>query len=264
MKTVIQFIACTYILACFAAGCSQPSAPIATDEPPVNSDTRTDSTAFAVSKLAKEPLTVFTKRVDGAPSWVQATLDRDGQTSFDSATLPEVVASLREKELYDVPITLAERALATIAFDLTKRFSLQLKGTPLRIGLQRFLQSSGLVCDYRFERLVITTADDAQSWADQTGVTALKPSPDSRWTSLLDDEHGVEFYDVLDLADELKIHYGVDVEVKMTSRDSSQRGLFSIHDARVPNRHWMRILLGRQDLTCRLNGETLVIEPLGD
>ena len=36
----------------------------------------------------------------------------------------------------------------------------------------------------------------------------------------------------------------------------------SLHSVRMPRRHWMKILLGRQDLTCELEGETLRIFPL--
>jgi antitoxin component YwqK of YwqJK toxin-antitoxin module len=211
-----------------------------------------------------ESVEEFTKRLAEAPSGIQTTLDREAQLQFDDATLDEVVALLREQELHEIPISINNRALASSEFDFDQRFSDQLNGIPLRLGLLLFLRRCGLVCDYRFEQLVITTADDARTWTDRSGVKDLQPPPGSRWARALDDETGVEFYEVSDMVDELKNRYGVKIRLGPRLRDSTPREstTAAIHTVRMPLRYWLRILLGRENLTCELDGDTLLIRPL--
>ncbi len=283
MRRAIELITHSCVVLCLVIGCSGTSTPIAADSNGVtnNPGNAPDSIRESgeitgkaaapegrpdcvVDGVDSQSVNVFTERVREAPPWIQATLDREAQSDFDNATLHEVVASLREKELAEVPISIANRALASSEFDFGQRFSDQLNGIPLRLGLLRLLRRCGLVCDYRFEQFVITTVNDARTWTDRSGVNKLQPPPGSRWAEVLEDETGVECHDVSDMVEQLKIHYGVEVQLDLKSGGSTPRGLCTIHTARVPNRHWLRILLGRENLTCTLDGDTLLIKPLGD
>ena len=59
-----------------------------------------------------EAIVEFTQRLAGAPAWVQATLDRQSQLEFKDATLDDIIAQLREQELFELPIGLCTRAIS--------------------------------------------------------------------------------------------------------------------------------------------------------
>ena len=63
---------------------------------------------------------------------------------------------------------------------------------------------------------------------------------------------------------ELQARYGVKLQMdeRVAMLPAGATTTVSIHGAQRPLREWLHQLLGRENLTCRLDGETLVIEPL--
>jgi len=141
----------------------------------------------------------------------------------------------------------------------------QLSRLPMRVGLLLMLYETDVVLDYRYEQLLITTAEDARTWTDRSGVNQLKPPPDSAWAKALNASTGVEFQEISPhWSDELSMNYGVKLHVddRVPMLPPGASISVTIHDVQRPLREWLHLLLGRENLTCRLEGDTLVVEPL--
>ncbi len=232
-------------------GCKRTEAPVAELE-------RADS---AVADT--EPSTVFTPRLLSAHTGILDTLDMQATTLYTGATLGDVVAQLNDRELHEVPITIDSRSLAAKGFDLNQRFTGQFGGNSLRHGLARLLQECQLVLDYRFEQLVVTTAEDAEKWTDRTGIDILQLPAGTRWAEALNEETGVELLRVADWVRGFRERYGLDVQCASTVDDSEpgERIQVTMHEVRRPNRDRLRVLLGRGRLTATLEGNTMLIAP---
>ncbi len=203
----------------------------------------------------------FTLRVIQAPQAVQSWLGANGLINQETTTFDQVV--LRDRRA-PRPAAEINRFLVTHkSFDHPVR--VQLSEMPLRVGLLFMLHETGLVLDYRYDQLLITTADDARTWTDRTGVSDLQPPPDSAWAQALDSQVGVEFHDASPLwSAELQAQFGVKLQVdeRVPMLPPGAAVPVSIDDVRRSLRVWLHRLLGRENLTCRLDGDTLIIEPL--
>lgn len=218
-----------------------------------------------ITALDGEPVDEWTRRFLDSPMWVRGCFTRPTELQYDEASFADVVDLFqRELELYDISFGVDRRALAAGGCDVEQRFSDQYSGMSLRLALLVFLRQCDLVCDYRYERVVITTASDARGWTDRTGVSELRPPADSPWAQVLNQETGAESTRIEDWAADFKDRR--DVAVKLDPRISRQPGasVARIHSAPQPQRHWLWILLGREGLTCKLDGDTLVTTPLED
>ena len=251
-RLVLVLLSSHCMAVAFCVGCQRTEAPV-TDLERANSnaaDTESDSS--------------FARRLLSAQTGVLDTLDMQASTLYTNATLSDVVTQLGDKELHEVPITIDSRAIAARGFDLNQRFTGQFGGNSLRHGLDTLLQACQLVLDYRFEQLVVTSAEDAEKWTDRTGIDTLQLPTGSRWAEALNEETGVEFLRIADWVRGFREQYGLDVQFASTVEDSEpgERIQVTIHEVRRPNRDRLRILLGRGRLTATLEGNTMVIAPL--
>jgi hypothetical protein len=117
-----------------------------------------------------------------------------------------------------------------------------------------------MVCDFRFEQVVITTSNDATLWKDQTGVDDLELAEDSRLAQILNQKTGVEIGAIADLAaifdDSVRFDNRLHVNDEHAFRKSS------IHTVQLPVRYWLHRFLGRENLTCKVDDGRLVVQPL--
>ena len=109
------------------------------------------------------------------------------QLQSDAITLDEIVTIWLERDLLDASMRVDRRALSG---NIVDRFDIHFERVPLRVLLHVFLQRFDLVCDYRFDQLVVTTGKDALTWRDRTGVMDLRPPPGSAWAKALDAKNG--------------------------------------------------------------------------
>jgi len=213
-------------------------------------------------RLNGQTVTQFTPRLREAPEWIQDHLDRDADFLISNKTVPETVDSWHDPDRDDIPWRLHPAALDAQGYDLNRRFSLEMTDLPRRVGILVFLVQAGLVCDYRFREIVVTTASDADTWTDQTGVDELQPDPGSPWAKLLDRETGVEYTTAWEFAQDLHTAGAkIWLHPALPADSVEQTNSVIIHDSRKPLRYWLHLMLGRLNIRCELDGDTLKILP---
>jgi hypothetical protein len=204
------------------------------------------------------PINEFTSRFKAAPQWLRASLDRQAFFESDAASLDAIVPQLQDGGLLGVPVWVGPSARSQLNVAVTHDLA-TLQGLPLPIVLPLLLRDHDLVCDYRFDHVVITTRSDAETWEDRTGVDALMPSPGSELANRLKTETGAE----IRTASQLKEAFGDALmfapDVPCTEARTSEGAI--IHGPHMPRRYWLHLYLGHEGLHCDLDGDTLIVSP---
>jgi len=139
----------------------------------------------------------------------------------------------------------------------------QIDQMPALPAVAKLMQQHGLVADFRFGRLWVTTPQAAQHWRDTTGVSAIRPPRGSSLARAWECEVPAQIFEtslddaVLYLEGQCLNHgcrpqvdFKATSSIPITARASGQL------------RHALGIVLERARCRCRLHGETLVIEDL--
>ncbi|MDP7016426.1 MAG: hypothetical protein QGG36_11540 [Pirellulaceae bacterium] len=205
----------------------------------------------------------FTERLSNASSFVHDLLRWRLRLSKDQNRLVQVLGALERHPNYvsvdDAALIRPDQWGERLVFldDANSQSTLHV--------LFKILSKYDLVCDYRFERLVITTRDEAASWRDETGVDLLDPPPDSAWARHLDAGIGVEYFKVNTTWARARESETCKIRLHPSLLMTTEQPLeVAICVERIPFRAFLHRLLGRQAMTCKLSGDTLFVKPVAE
>jgi len=202
-------------------------------------------------------VTEFTRRFESAPAWLRGHLDLVSLFESDRDSLESMIWQMWMGRLLGTPVAVDPSAHSQWYYGISPEDWEALNDAPLRIALPLLLRRHGLVCDYRFEQIVITTPQEAKAWEDRTGVDALQPPPDSELAKLLETETGVEICTSAHLKEALGDV--VTLAAGLADAESGASQVTSIYSVRRPLRHWLHRYLGRAGLRCELAGDKLLV-----
>jgi hypothetical protein len=149
----------------------------------------------------------------------------------------------------------------------------RLEGMDVKTALVLLLAKHGLVADYHYGAVWITTPELAGSWPDPTGIDKITPPEGSQLAQVWDDELDVSpnwrspFYPseqgleekIADAFGSLKIQ--IDTSRVAPTADDPERFPVVAYLQNIPFRHALAYLLYQAKCRCELRGETLVILP---
>ena len=107
---------------------------------------------------------------------IQAALQSDVDLDYPGTPAAFVVEDLKER--FNMPMFVDIQA-TDVAGIGEKKIMVNLKQTPLFLGLHKIAAGHGLAFDYRFHSWWLTTPKAAAAWKDNTGVSDLKPAKGS-------------------------------------------------------------------------------------
>jgi hypothetical protein len=165
--------------------------------------------------------------------------------------------------MHPLPIVIDPKTVPSGAIQITGTGGSH--GMDLGTVLTLRLAPHGLVCDYRYGRLWITTAEDAKGWRDSTGVPGIQPQAGTE-LALAWNEPAVAAVTTSPLAEVLvtiarPLGIKLDTSQIAPTADDSNTYATVANTNGIPFRHALGILLFETGCRCRLEGETLVILP---
>jgi len=138
-------------------------------------------------------------------------------------------------------------------------------GMNLATVLTLRLARHGLVCDYRYGCVWITTPAEAKNWHDTTGVAQVRPGKNTA-LGLAWNEPAVAAVTTSPLTEVLATFTrtkGIELDSSRIAPTADNPNAYStsVNTNGFPFRHALGILLNETGCRCRLEGETLVILP---
>ena len=189
---------------------------------------------------------------------VASELKRSTDTDVVEMPLKDTILYLSEK--HNIPIVIDPKTIAKPDVPLTAC----LRGIDLQSTLAILLGLHDLACDYRYGCLWVTTPEDAATWTERTGVSAMKPSPGSdvarAWNEPVKiDVRQLSLQESLDYTSRY-LALSIDTSAVPSAADAGRRAV-TLHLSGLPFRHVLGQMLYQTNCRCQLDGDKLVILP---
>jgi hypothetical protein len=184
-------------------------------------------------------------------------LGKDTEIDIVEMPLKDVVEFLSDR--HGIAIALEAQRLANVDLPLTGCYS----GVDLASLLALLTAPNGMGCDYRYGRLCITTAEDAENWHDPTGVAEIMPPKDSALARAWNESVAIDVVSVplADAVRKLVQRLAIEIDTTQVEAPSGDSGpvLVTAWGRDLPFRHVLGIVLYNCGCRCKLEGEQLVI-----
>jgi len=127
------------------------------------------------------------------------------------------------------------------------------------------LAPHGLVCDYRYGCIWITTPSDAKNWRDPTGVAEIKPARGTLLAAAWDESVTTAFTTaaLAEVLTKLAQRLAIEIDTTQIAPTPPDPNAFPAmtNTNGLPFRHALGLLLNETGCRCKLDGEMLVILP---
>ena len=206
------------------------------------------------NRIVDDPL--IAKALAGqVDSRTHKTLLQNSEIEFAKTPLNDVIRY--EAEAHGIHIRFAPSARDRCDAPVT----MSVNSVPLSAALVLVVEPLGLSCDYRYGCVQIVSAADAENWRDRTGVSEIKPRPDSALARQWEQPVRFDFVET-GLSDVMRyVNKATGVPIDVSVEKPLDQTPITIFLNNLSLKSSMGIFCERFDLHVRQDGDTLVIEP---